>query len=313
MPRSAWWLPILVLAGAAPAHAARPDPLVVLASGSGRIEVLRAGTRRIERLTLGAPLFAGDKLRVGSGARATLLYRDGRLVPVPEGRELPIGRTHSGPPGTPRLAGVFDRISRVEGDREGGLVSLPGPTRHGEVARGAILSPRAGAVLDPRPAFRWRAVAGADRYRVVLFRDDRQLWSRETRDTTLAYPADSPDLEPGAAWVWELHAADDRGTPPSREEAAFFTPAAARADTVRGAIADIGSASEARDRRSLEAAYLESEGFLAEAAERLAALTAESPDDAGLHEALGRVYQELGLMDLAAAELQRALRLVRTR
>ncbi len=100
-------------------------------------------------------------------------------------------------------------------------------------------APEAPAVAEPRPVspvgavrridrLRWGAVAGADRYRVTLYRSDgRTLYRLELSDTTAPVP-DSVRLSAGDAYLWKVEArtAWDRWT---ASKMARFTLAETRA------------------------------------------------------------------------------------
>ena len=59
----------------------------------------------------------------------------------------------------------------------------------------------------------------------------------------------------------------------------------------------------------LEGQYAVGRGLYHDAADRFTKLSQLVPDSPAPHEALGTVYRAIGLMDLAAAEFQRALEL----
>lgn len=95
-----------------------------------------------------------------------------------------------------------------------GVVALPEFVDPPPVHRDAISvePPRA---VDPRGpvqelrTLRWLGVAGADRYRVVVFdADGGVVWEGETGDTLLATPPDL-GLEPGEPYFWKVEARTD--------------------------------------------------------------------------------------------------------
>ena len=63
--------------------------------------------------------------------------------------------------------------------------------------------------------------------------------------------------------------------------------------------------------RYLVGSYLAGLGLYQDAAENFGALCKLTPESPGPHEALGNVFTQVGLMDLAAAEFQQALALSR--
>lgn len=81
-------------------------------------------------------------------------------------------------------------------------------TRGGDNSDGTfpiVVSPRRTLLLSRRPTFRWTPVvkpAGSHdaevTYTVSLFGEEmEQVWSVQTRSTSLAYPSDRPELQPG--------------------------------------------------------------------------------------------------------------------
>ncbi|TMQ55005.1 MAG: hypothetical protein E6K72_07040 [Candidatus Eisenbacteria bacterium] len=287
-------------------------PLAYIAAISGRVDVARS-SKTGERGTIGLALLKGDRVQVGAGSGATLFFNDGNLLELSEKSTITVGTQNKGarrPEPNPAMAGVFKSVSEgvVGGSRETGLVALA-PVRGGPSGAEVILAPRQTQILDDRPMFRWRAVAGANRYRVVVSGEAGELWQRETGDTSLAYPADAAPLPRGGDVLWALHASNDRGSL-AEEENSFQIKPVAECDAIRHQLEQIeknaGGAAP-----FVAGAYLSGQGLLLDAIVRLEALCRDHPTQPGPHEALGRLYRAVGLMDLAAAELQDALTLGR--
>ena len=176
-----------------------------------------------------------------------------------------------------------------------------------------LIEPRRTGVLDLRPAFRWRAVEGATRYRLAVSGEQGELWNREVGGTTLDYPPDAPALAAGGDYLWEVRAFGDQGEL-RREESYVRVLATEDAAAVRAALVRIGDSAggaNAPATRYLSGSYLSGRGLYCEAAAQFEALSRLSPDAPAPHEALGNVYRAVGLMDLAAAEYQQALTLSR--
>ena len=131
-------------------------------------------------------------------------------------------------------AAVAREVSRLEGR---GLRRLPAARVLAGLAAAAVLAlavlpslprtdgadefrdvrPAASApVLDPPLAsagglesLRWSSVEGATQYRVTVFDEEGGLvWSSETVDTTIAFPADTA-LDPGTPYWWRVEARVD--------------------------------------------------------------------------------------------------------
>ena len=298
--------------------AASAEPLAVIAAVRGRVEVTAAGGGPRLYASFGRALERGDRVTVPPGGAATLCFNDGNVVELGEKSTLTIGgragaRTKSG--GAPGIPGeVYASVTKFGsgGSRETGLVALSA-LRSTAADAPVLLEPRKSELLDGRPAFRWRAVEGATRYRLAVSGDQGELWSRELAGTALDYPADASALPPGGDFLWEVRAFGDRGEL-RHEESYGHVLTTGDAATVRGALARIGESAggaEAPAARFLSGSYLSSRGLYRDAAGQFEALSRLSPDSPAPHEALGNVYRAVGLMDLAAAEYQQALTLSR--
>jgi hypothetical protein len=300
---------------------AAAEPLAVIAAVKGRVQIVGARSRAPQRAIFGRALERGDRVTVGPGGSATVFFDDGNLIELGEKSSVTIG----GRVGSKTAAGqrtvpgdVYAQVSKfvTSGSRETGLVAMSS-MRGGSTADDAaplIMAPRKTALLDARPAFRWRGVAGAERYRVrVSAVDGAELWSREVTGTTLAYPADAPALEAVGGLRWQVEAL--AGSRILRDESSEFRVLPrAMTDSVRANVERLVAAAGGGDSpaaRYLAGSYLFGLGLYHDASGHFARLVDLTPGSAAPHEALGSVYQEVGLMDLAAAEFQQALALTR--
>ncbi len=314
-------MPLAAAFSSAPVHAVTTpssgsrDPMAFVAEFSGKVEVARGAAKTADPVTLGLPLRRGDKIQVGPGGAATLLFNDGDMLELPERTALTIGARPAAKKGGNEevMAGVFKSVSQgvVGGTRETGLVALA-PVRGGGTASILIVAPRQTELLDDRPAFRWHAVPGATRYKVALAGESGPLWERETTDSTLAYPADAAALARESDVTWELSAFGASGVL-RKETSDFRIKSEADATEIRRHLGVIDGAGlpEGRSRDFLAGAYLAGQGLLEDASTRFASLCADHPDEPAAHEALGRIYRAVGRSDEAAAELQKALALTR--
>lgn len=119
----------------------------------------------------------------------------------------------------PRLA--LNRSSRIPLRYVSGLAAaaaaaivLLGPVRerttqptHREAAITTTAAPRIMSPTElssPADSLRWTTLAQADLYRVRVWDSEGTLvWTADTRDTTIAIPA---DIRPGVQYLWELKA-----------------------------------------------------------------------------------------------------------
>ncbi len=295
----------------APAARAADEPLALLVKLTGRVQVTPVSATKPQPAQFGRPLMRGERLHVPAGGSATVFFNDGNVIELGEkstivisGRAAPRGTSGSAMP-----AEVFKTVAKnlVAGSRETGLVALA-PLRGGAEAAPLLESPRRTQVLADRPAFAWRAVDGATRYRLAVSDDRGELWRREVTGTTLDYPADAEPLVRGAEVLWEVEALSD--TDALRKEESSFTVASAdEADLIRtqaGRIREATGAASTDVALYLEGVYLAGHGVYGEAAERLRELCALTPEAAPAHEALGQAYRSMGLNDRAREELEKA-------
>jgi hypothetical protein len=300
------------------ATTASAEPLAVLAAVKGQVEVVSAKDGSPQSAAFGRALQSGDRIVVPPDGAATVFFHDGNVIELGPNTDLTIGAPKRPEPksgGAPGLPGeVYASVTKfvTGGSRETGLVALSSLRAVSDSAP-FLLEPRKTEVLDGRPTFRWRAVDGATRYQVTLSGEQGEVWTRETEETVLEYPSDAPALEADADFLWAVRALSDEGEM-RREESYFHVLPAKDAEEVRHSLARIGESVGGTDRPAawfLSGSYLFGHGLFCDAAEQFETLSRSYPKSPAAHEALGNVYRAVGLMDLAAAEYQRALRLSR--
>jgi len=315
LPRAA--AALLVAGALAFASAAVADPIAVAAAVRGAVTVT-TGKAAPQKVALGRTFERGDKVQVGGGGAVTLFFSDGNVVELAEKSTMTVGGRVDAAGATPKRgvpSEVFARVSRfVTNDKQqSGMLALA-PMRSAEdKSESMLLSPRHTGMRSPRPSVRWRPVQGATRYKVTLSGDAGELWNRETDATSLDWPADAAALAEGGEYLCEVQALSDAG--PLRGDEASFT--VVKADDAKQVDADLEGIAKATSGATTSASlymagsYLVGRGLLDEAVTRFQELCKLTPDAPGPHEALGNAYRAMGLPDLAAAELQRALELSR--
>ncbi len=284
--------------------AALADPVAVIASVKGKVEVTSSHGGPAQRATFGRPLERGDRITIAPGGAATLFFNDGN------GKSG--GATAQGLPGE-----VYASVSKfvAGGSRETGLVALS-ELRSAPAEQDVpfLVGPRKTALITDRPAFSWRAVPGATRYKVTVSSADQgEVWSREADGLSLTFPADAAALVAGGEYLWEVEAFSEMKSL-RRESSVFQVLATPQAEAVRanlGRIRDSAGGDENAAAQFLAGSYLSGLGLFLDATEHFGALCRLTPTSPSPHEALGTVYTKVGLMDLAAAEFQQALALTR--
>lgn len=291
------------------------DPVAIIASLKGKVTVQASRSAEPVAATFGRALEAGDRVQLAPGAAATILFNDGNVVELSEKSTLTIGGAPKGGKGGGKLPGdVFAQVAKLStgGSRKSGLVVMA-PMRSGGVVAGPEpIAPRQTDVLSDRPAFEWRAVEGAQRYRVTLSGDEGELWAREATSATLPYPADVAALAPDRELLWEVQAFGARGAL-GRASAGFRVPPKGELAAVRDVLERIRAGGSSPATHYLAGSYLHARGFQQDALAEFQALAKLDPSSSAPHEALGDVYRALGLMDQAAAAYDRALDLTHER
>jgi hypothetical protein len=298
------------------ANAAPADPVAVIAAVKGHVEITPRGGSA-QRAAFGRALERGDRIAVSAGGSATVFFNDGNVIELAEKSTLTVSGKIANKAAGPAagLPGeVYASVSRfvAGGSRASGLLATS--TLRGADEQPFLMSPRRTAVLTDRPAFAWREVAGARRYRVTVSSAEQgELWKQEVEGLTLDWPSDAPPIPGAGDFLWEVEALGEAG-PLRRESSVFQALAPAQVATIRGNLERIretagGPGSAAA--RFLAASYLSGLGLYQDAVEHFGALSRLSPTSPAPHDALGDLYTKVGLMDLAAAEYQRANALTR--
>ncbi len=298
---------------AAPAAA---NPLAIVVAEKGDVEVIPASRGAPQRAVLGRTLERGDKIRLGPATTATLFFSDGNVIELGERSTLTVtGRLVTkgkGAAATSVPSEVFAQASRflVGGSRQSGLTMLA-PVRGASELTPILTSPRRTGIISDRPIFVWRAVKEATRYRLAVSDQNGEVWNREAQTTMLSYPNDAPPLRPESDYLWEVQAFSDRGSL-RKEESVFHVLSWDQATLVRDHLLRIDKMVGNRDSaatRFIKGTYLFGRGLYQDAVEQFTALCRIEPETAAPHEALGKVYGAIGLMDLSAAEFEKALTL----
>jgi hypothetical protein len=306
---------VLFMGGPPPALAA--DPVAVIASVKGRVDISPAKGGPAQRAVFGRPLERGDKVAVSPGGAATIFFNDGNVIELAEKSAMTVGGRATKSAGAGLPSDVDAKVAKfvTAGSRQTGLVAMSELRSGSDDQAPILLVPRRTYVLTDRPAFAWRAVEGATRYRVTLSSAERgELWTRETSEPSLAYPEDVAALASEGEYLWEVDARDDLRSL-RQESSVFQVLSAEQARAVKANLERIeGSAGGATSAAAhyLAGSYLAGLGLYDEAVTRFVALGRLDPGSPAAHEALGSVYTKVGLMDLAAAEFQQALALTRT-
>ena len=285
------------------------DPVAVMTEIRARHGEVRVKFVGEAEWRLPEPLLAlrpGDQVRASGDGQAVLVFVGARCAQVVSRANSPfVIQNPTGASGSEALTTMLANIAQfLLGQRRE-------PTYQPLVVRGAlapppvILSPRKTRLLPGPVAFEWH---GPDRlrYDIRVFGPEGLLWSQtEVPVKPLPYPESAPALLPGVWYAWEL---EPRGYPAQRAEFELLTPS--EAARVRASLDLLRPGALAGYPRNtivlMRAGFLLQEGLLDGAQRELLAAIASDPEESTLHELLGRVYERLGLRDLAAGEFAAA-------
>jgi len=281
------------------------DPVAVVTeirAEGGQVEVKRAGESAWGAAQPLQALRAGDQIRAGGAARAAVVFTGGRGAQSVSSANSPFtvqppAAAASGDKLRGLVGGVTDFLSGKQKD----LAYLPLSVRNVRPPRVVQLSPRDTKILPGAVAFEWNG-SGTLRYRVRVLSAQGLLWEQaDLPRRPVAYPASAPALQPGVRYLWQLETA---GQPVQQTE--FEILASGDSARVQESLGLLVPASLPGYPDSsvaiMRAGYLLRDGLYAEARRELLAAVAKDPDEPTLHLLLGRVYETIGLADLAQRE-----------
>ena len=315
-------LTLMILAGAwsavdaaAVVHALQPsllqatgsqeDPVAMVVRVTGTVRVQRAAGGAPAPASVGMRLMAGDRLEVGSGAQAILLYVSGRRETVTQPLTI-------APPEQAERAGVFERTvstlnavastdARQHPNRQGMIRPVAGAS--------TLFSPRNDIkVMDLRPTFVWSLVPGATAYTLQIRSEDGVTRKRFQvgSDTSWTLPATEPPLAPGVRYHWTV-APSGQGR--VAEERTFRTLSGGEYAALAQGMSELRTAQldPWSDGLFLAALVFRDEGLFYEADRALRQLdTGGAPLGQAYYLLRGEVYDALGLLDEAAIAFERA-------
>lgn len=186
------------------------DPSAVVVQTSGGVQVQRSAGGTVPA-TVGLGLMPGDKVVVGSGGKAVLLYKTGKMQTASQ--TVTIADAQRDKPGglfnqtVTTLTQVATTNARTQPNRQGMIRPIQGePTP---------IAPRNNVkVADLHPAFTWFRIPDASGYTVQIRRLEPMAGKPERfeagNDTSLTYPANATPLIPGGVYEWTVAATGGR-------------------------------------------------------------------------------------------------------
>jgi hypothetical protein len=171
------------------------------------------------------------------------------------------------------------------------------------------VSPRQTRVRAARPTFHWKIEDAALELRLTVYHESGVHWQHDLSGvTSIAYPADAPELKPGVSYSWTLETTDPLVSPPLRTSAVFFEVIAPEdAKSLESELATIdGKKPGAVSYRLMRASLFFDRGLVEDAIGETQAAIAADPDNGTLHAILGRLYAETGRNTEAISEIEKS-------
>jgi hypothetical protein len=178
-------------------------PLAILTDVSGKVQVLRRGKPLPSKN--GSLLEAGDVVRVTRGS-ATVYYVSRPPQKLKSQQQVQVAAANA-PQAKPSL------LSNVYSGIKSGFARRP-QQRTGTVRNPFVrlMLPLNSRVMTAHPTFSWARVYEASDvdlakldYLLMIHNENNQMvWQGNTKELSLAYPADAPALEPGKQYFWNV-------------------------------------------------------------------------------------------------------------
>ncbi|MGQ9630069.1 MAG: hypothetical protein ACUVXI_07090 [bacterium] len=297
-----------------------------LISVLGVVEIRREGDSVWDRVSVGADIFGGDRLRTGRNSRAVIILSTDEQMVVHPDSEIAFDKLISATKGVaPEVKRMFGgawsaiknkfasasatqtRLSAVGAVRAAKRVSTMGE----KVLPPALIRPAHTKIITKNPTFVWECFAEGAKFNIRLFERGKQIWEWRglaTKEVTLPFWPFAPWLEGGKTYEWEIEAV--RGEESAMSPRVPFTILSDdEAESVRG-LASTMSGDDVASYIVLGSFYEDKELYLEAEAVYLRAIEG-NPDSAVLHSALSDLYSKLGLSDKAFEEFKKAEELMK--
>lgn len=171
-----------------------------------------------------------------------------------------------------------------------------------------IISPRRTLLLNPRPTIRWNPVENATSYTVIIKGGAGYVWQTEVKENEVIYSGSSP-LESGVYYTIIVDAnTGESSLDDEMPEQGFETIGESDRLRVKNAATEIEATTE--EEKSLRLARLYRENNLrSEAIAILEKLANNGSETTAVYQMLEKLYQEIGLANLADKYAQKAVEL----
>lgn len=294
------------------------EPLAVVLSVSGAVQIVRAGGKKTEKAAPGAPLLQGDRVKTSKQSKATLILSNGKTVEVAASQSFILKPLTSNKGSSPIPLELFRALVaklRSVSDREG-AIRPPATRGNGKRDTLTLIHPRefedaskpvSAFVRADAPTFTWTPVIGAQTYHFTVFQEGRPLFER-TLDAAaikslvvegaVVYRPTELNLTPGRSYSWRVEARFAQG---AKSETRSFTVLTEESTTkLKEALEGLDTSGVRGTARSIVCgAYLESNHLFADAAAEYLRATAANPEQSIYRQLLADLLDRSGLYELA--------------
>lgn len=280
----------LALALASPVFAAPAGSAIGV---SGKPEIRSKGASAWSTLQLRQKLEAGDVVRCGPGAQATVvLFATGERFQISAGKEVTVDAAAvTGAQSLGSLQGPSARVAKALAGAPTGVVrARPAPSHRRLQARGPCW------LVEGERKLQWDPETGAATYALTLFdQADNVVWSQRVSEPAAEYPADLAPLGLRRPYLWKLTSFGRSGKPAGSRWGVITVLSAPDAERLtadeKDLQADIQAAPADTSLRLLLADLYQSYGVLERTLEVLDDL--RPTGQPGLLEALDETYRQI--------------------
>ncbi len=260
-------------------------PIATMVSYKGPVLIKPSKSGKWDSTMKSLRLGAGDSIKLGKKAKATVLYLNGKEIRLTSG-EIHCVTTAKQKHINSKIATVLEWLFEQE-------TPLPHGISRGTDKPPVLIYPRYGQLLSNRPAFAWLSSAAGTEYVIELFNEeDSLIWKSIQKDTVLKYPAEAPQLIDGATYQVEISRQFKDGAEDYGDFAIASTADSARMVALQQEIKSTYKSAVTSD--IIYAASLMKEEFFTEALRVLQEALKKQPDNRAIRTMLAQIYEQVG-------------------
>lgn len=296
-------LSVAAVSAPAPAPAQSAETVGVVTEikvGRGKVDVKPAGAADWRRVGPLAALRAGDAVRATEDASVVILLSGGRGTFKVDAAKSPFTV-----PAPAAGAGKLEKAGALVQAGIGYLATAPKEAPKAVLAvRSAsrpptVISPRNSTVFPDALVFEWMGNSFS-RYTVRVLGPGGPVFEQKgVTGARLEYPLQAPRLEPRTRYTLQVQAGSQ-----APQEAWFEVVDGARGQTIRQDLEALdqalGASVSPSSLAAVKAGVLARDGLLHDARRTVLAALAKDPDEPTLHQLLGNLYLQSGLVGLGA-------------